>query len=80
MQQTLDQYAAAQRMIAGLSTELEECKSALDTAIRARKQAEVELEEASARINDLTSINASLTTIKGKLESGKGKKRLLLGC
>lgn len=69
MQQTLDQYAIAQRKISVLNTELEECKNALDNAIRARRQAEVDLEEANAKVNDLTSINANLTSIKGKLES-----------
>lgn len=61
LQQTLDQYALAQRKVSALAAELEECKSALDNAIRARKQAEVELEEAHGRINDLQSINNNLT-------------------
>lgn len=52
-----------------MAAELEECKSALDNAIRARKQAEVELEEAHGRINDLQSINNNLTAIKNKLET-----------
>jgi chromosome segregation ATPase len=69
LQQTLDQYAIAQRRLAACNAELEECKSALDSAIRARKQAEVDLEEAHARITDLTAINNNLTSIKGKLET-----------
>lgn len=69
LQQTLDQYAIAQRRLAALSAELEECKTALDAAIRARKQAEVDLDEAHARITDLTAINNNLTSIKGKLET-----------
>lgn len=59
----------AQRKVSALSAELEECKTALDNAIRARKQAEVELEEACGRINDLQSINNNLTAIKNKLET-----------
>lgn len=59
----------AQRKVSALAAELEECKSALDNAVRARKQAEVELEEAHGRINDLQSINNNLTAIKNKLET-----------
>jgi chromosome segregation ATPase len=69
LQQTLDQYAIAQRKLAALGAELEECKSALDNAIRARKQAEADLDEAHAKITDLTAINSNLTSIKGKLET-----------
>ncbi|MCP9260509.1 Paramyosin [Dirofilaria immitis] len=69
LQQTLDQYALAQRKVSALSAELEECKVALDNAIRARKQAEIDLEEANARITDLVSINNNLTAIKNKLET-----------
>jgi chromosome segregation ATPase len=69
LQQTLDQYALAQRKVSALAAELEEAKNALDNAIRARKQAEIDLEEAHGRINDLQSINNNLTAIKNKLET-----------
>jgi len=69
LQQTLDQYALAQRKVSALAAELEECKTALDNAVRARKQAEMDLEEAHGRINDLQSINNNLTAIKNKLET-----------
>jgi chromosome segregation ATPase len=69
LQQTLDQYALAQRRVAALGTELEECRSALDNSIRARKQAEADLDEAHARITDLMAINTNLTSIKSKLET-----------
>ncbi|EJW75539.1 hypothetical protein WUBG_13550, partial [Wuchereria bancrofti] len=62
-------YALAQRKVSALSAELEECKVALDNAIRARKQAEVDLEEANGRITDLVSVNNNLTAIKNKLET-----------
>ncbi|KAK6057954.1 hypothetical protein COOONC_04478, partial [Cooperia oncophora] len=69
LQQVLDQYALAQRKVAALSAELEEAKTALDNAIRARKQAEIDLEEANGRIADLSAINNNLTSIKNKLET-----------
>ncbi|KAK6726143.1 hypothetical protein RB195_004452 [Necator americanus] len=55
--------------VAALSAELEEAKTALDNAIRARRQAEIDLEEANGRIADLTAINNNLTSIKNKLET-----------
>ena len=36
--QTLDQYAIVQRKLSAALAELEECKTAMDNAIRARKQ------------------------------------------
>jgi len=69
LSQALDLHSMAQRKLAMLNAELEECRSALDVAVRARKSAEVELESSSSRIVDLTSINNNLTSIKGKLET-----------
>jgi len=65
----LDQLSVVQRRVVMLHAEFEECRSALDCAVRARKQAEIEVENAHAKITDLTSINNNLTSIKGKLES-----------
>lgn len=67
--QALDLHSVAQRKLTMLNAELEECRSALDIAVRARKQAEVELESSQSKIVDLTSINNNLTSIKGKLET-----------
>ncbi|VDO61890.1 unnamed protein product [Onchocerca flexuosa] len=58
-----------QQIYSIISAELEECKVALDNAIRARKQAEIDLEEANGRIADLVSVNNNLTAIKNKLET-----------
>lgn len=68
LQQTLDQYAITQRRVAAIGAELEECRAALDNSIRARKQAEADLDEAHAKITDLMAINNNLTAIKAKLE------------
>jgi hypothetical protein len=45
-QASLDQLALSQRRVSALSAELEEAKHQLDGALRARKAAEIELEEA----------------------------------
>jgi len=45
LQATLDQLAISQRKVCCLSAELEEAKHALDSALRARKAAEIELDE-----------------------------------
>lgn len=47
---------------------MEACSAALDNTIRARKQAEADLDEAHARITDLTAINTNLTSVKQRLE------------
>lgn len=68
LQQTLDQYGVAQRKLQTLTAEYEDCRSQLDSALRARKAAEFQYEEASARIKDLTTINMNLSNAKSKLE------------
>lgn len=68
LQTTLDQYGVAQRRIQGLTAEYEEARGALDAAIRARRSVELQYEEASARIKDLTTINVNLSNTKSKLE------------
>lgn len=64
LQATLDQYAVAQRRLAGLNGELEEVRSHLDSANRAKRTVELQYEEAASRINELTTANVSLVSIK----------------
>ncbi|EDW73290.1 uncharacterized protein Dwil_GK17471, isoform A [Drosophila willistoni] len=68
LQATLDQYAVAQRRLAGLNGELEEVRSHLDSANRAKRTVELQYEEASTRINELSTANVNLVSIKSKLE------------
>ncbi|XP_044313474.1 paramyosin, short form isoform X2 [Drosophila rhopaloa] len=68
LQATLDQYAVAQRRLAGLNGELEEVRSHLDSANRAKRTVELQYEEAASRINELTTVNVNLVSIKSKLE------------
>ncbi|XP_053642014.1 paramyosin, long form isoform X1 [Cherax quadricarinatus] len=68
LQQTLDQYGVAQRRIQSLTAEYEEARANIDAAIRARRSAELQYEEASARLKDLTTINVNISNAKAKLE------------
>ncbi|XP_042865904.1 paramyosin, long form-like [Penaeus japonicus] len=68
LQQTLDQYGVAQRRVQALTAEYEEARANLEGAIRGRRSAEMQYEEASARIKDMTTININLTNAKAKLE------------
>ncbi|XP_041673630.1 paramyosin, long form isoform X1 [Drosophila eugracilis] len=68
LQATLDQYAVAQRRLAGLNGELDEVRSHLDSANRAKRTVELQYEEAASRINELTTVNVNLVSIKSKLE------------
>lgn len=68
LQSTLDSYAVAQRRLATMNGELEEVRSQLDSAIRAKRTVEMQFEEASTRINELHVTNVNLVSIKSKLE------------
>lgn len=68
MQQTLDQYGVAQRRLQQLIAENEEFRANLEASNRARRNAELQLEDSMARIKDLTTINANISNIKSKLE------------
>lgn len=68
LQSTLDQYGVAQRRLAGLNGELEEVRSQLDSAQRAKRTVELQFEEAQTRINELNTTNINLVSIKSKLE------------
>ena len=63
-----DQYQAAERRGMMMSTELDELRSSLETAERARKTAENELSETNDRVNELSTQNASLAAHKRRLE------------
>lgn len=68
LQQTLDQYGVAQRRLQSLNGELEEVRSHLDSSNRAKRTIELQYEEATTRIAELTSINVNLQSTKIKLE------------
>jgi len=68
LQQTLDQYGVAQRRLQQLIAENEEFRANLEAANRARRNAELQLEDSMARIKDLTTINANISSTKSKLE------------
>ncbi|XP_018019085.1 paramyosin, long form isoform X2 [Hyalella azteca] len=68
LQQTLDQYGVAQRRLQQLIAENEEFRANLEAASRARRNAELQLEECLVRIKDLTTINANISATKSKLE------------
>jgi len=68
MQQTLDQYGVAQRRLQQLIAENEEFRANLEASNRARRNAELQLEDSMARIKDLTTINANISSLKNKLE------------
>ncbi|XP_011179793.1 paramyosin, short form isoform X3 [Zeugodacus cucurbitae] len=68
LQATLDQYNVAQRRLAALNGELEEVRSNLDSAVRAKRTVELQYEEAVTRINELSTVNVNLVSLKSKLE------------
>jgi len=68
LQQTLDQYGIAQRRLQQLIAENEEFRANLESSNRARRNAELQLEESCVRIKDLTTINVNISATKSKLE------------
>jgi len=64
-----EQHLSAERRAIILAGELEELRTQLEAAERARKAAEGELHEASDRVSDLTSTVASVSAQKRKLEN-----------
>ncbi|XP_067646538.1 paramyosin, short form isoform X2 [Eurosta solidaginis] len=68
LQATLDSYSVAQRRLAALNGELEEVRSNLDSAVRAKRTVEMQYEEAQTRINELSTVNVNLVSLKSKLE------------
>ncbi|XP_055623809.1 paramyosin, long form isoform X1 [Toxorhynchites rutilus septentrionalis] len=68
LQSTVDQYGIAQRRILSLTSELEEIRVNYDSSLRSKRQVEVQLEEASSRINELSVSNANYASLRSKLE------------
>lgn len=68
LQQTVDQYTVAQRRIQTLSGELEEMRGGLESANRAKRNVELQYEEAQTRISELSTVNINLASIKSRLE------------
>merc|ERR1712228_707383 len=58
----------AERKANALSSELEESRALLDSADRSKKQADMELCEARAAVNDMTTINSKASSDKRRLE------------
>merc|ERR1711878_48865 len=59
----------AERKANALQGELEESRALLDSADRSKKQADMELGEARAAVNDMTTINSKASSDKRRLES-----------
>merc|ERR1712111_230357 len=59
----------ADRRANALQGELEEARALLDSADRGKKQADMELSEARAAVNDMTTINSKAGSDKRRLES-----------
>lgn len=68
LQQTLDQYGIAQRRLQQLIAENEEFRANLESSNRARRNAELQMEESIVRIKDLTTINVNIASTKNRLE------------
>jgi len=64
-----EQHLGAERRAIVLAGELEELRTQLESAERARKSAEGELHEASDRVNDLSSAVSNVSAHKRKLEN-----------
>ena len=64
-----EQYAASERRAMVLAGEIEEYRTQLEAAERARKAAESELHEASDRVNELSAVSSSFGAQKRKLEN-----------
>ena len=63
-----EQMTSSERRAMVLAGELEELRTQLETAERARKAAEAELHETSDRVSELAAASNSLVTSKRKLE------------
>ena len=63
-----EQFSISERRAMVIAGELEELRTQLETAERARKAAEAELNETVDRVSELTASNNSLAATKRKLE------------
>jgi chromosome segregation ATPase len=68
LQTTLDQYGVAQRRLQTLTGEVEEVRGNYENALRGKRAAELQYEESVTRINELTTVNVNLQSIKVKIE------------
>lgn len=68
LQVTLDQYGVAQRRLQSLTGEMEEIRINYENVQRSKRSVEMQLEESSARINEITAININLNASRSKLE------------
>jgi len=68
-EEAVEGAAAAERRGAGVLDELEELRSQLETAERARKAADSKLNDAQEQITELSSSVNSLTNVKRKHEN-----------
>merc|ERR1712211_70556 len=64
-----DRAGLADRRGQALQAELEEARALLDSADRGKKQADMELCEARAAVNDMSTINSKASSDKRRLES-----------
>ena len=64
-----EQTSAVERRVTSVQDELEELRSDLESAERARKAADSKLNEANEQITDLTSSVNALNNVKRKLEN-----------
>ena len=62
-------YGASERRANSLSGEVDELRTQLESAERARKMAESDLNEAHDRVSELSAAQATLASAKRKLEN-----------
>ena len=68
-QEISEKAGLAERRANALGGEMEEARALLDSADRGKKQADMELTEARAAVNDITAINSKASSDKRRLES-----------
>nr|XP_022908300.1 paramyosin, long form [Onthophagus taurus] len=65
---TLDQLSVSQRRVQALTAEVEEIRGNYESALRSKRAVELQYEESISRINELTTINVNLASVKSKIE------------
>jgi len=68
-QELAEKAGLADRRTNALSSELEEARTLLDSADRGKKQADLELGDARAAVNDMTTINSKANSDKRRMEA-----------
>jgi myosin heavy chain 6/7 len=64
-----EQMAASERRVMVIAGELEELRTQLEAAERARKSAESDMNDAMDRVSELVAANASLTAARRKFDA-----------